>query len=157
MSAQVNLNVFFAPNDLNIIVDRPESVGYDRTTEYGGGKLKLLSQGRKLSLDEDTDVKRKAFGRNEAIRLVLDGELVRLRCEAGASKPRPRFRWTSGDNPQEQTPLKDNRTEVVPARTGSHGGNVIGQHCRVHRSSKLQWQSVQLFCFQSNHLEPSRT
>lgn len=71
VSAQVRLNVFFAPKTLKISVNRPERpAGYDRTTDFKGGQLRLLSQGRKV-------------GRNEEIRLVLDGELVQLRCQAG--------------------------------------------------------------------------
>ena len=71
VSAHERLNVFFPPKSVRINVVRPERTrGHDRTMEYHGGRMKLLSQGRKA-------------GRNEEIKLVLDGEVVQLKCEAG--------------------------------------------------------------------------
>ena len=66
----VELDVFFPPKSLRILVGRPESEGtYDRTQEYEDRKH-LLSFNRKPVRDEN-------------IHLVLEGERVQLICEAG--------------------------------------------------------------------------
>ena len=87
-SSQVRLNVFFPPKSLEIIVERPESRvkegQYDRTTEYLGDKLKQLTQiPRHVNGFVDAPKRKSPASRNERIKLVIAGELVRLKCVAG--------------------------------------------------------------------------
>ena len=84
----MRLNVFFPPKSLEIIVERPESRvkegQYDRTTEYLGDKLKQLTQiPRHVNGFVDAPKRKSPASRNERIKLVIAGELVRLKCVAG--------------------------------------------------------------------------
>ena len=86
-SSQERLNVFFPPKNLEIIVERPESRvqdgQYDRTTEYIGDKLKQLTQSPRNINGLEVPRRTSPASRNERIRLVIAGELVRLKCVAG--------------------------------------------------------------------------
>ena len=153
--------MFFPPKTLEITVERPESRisegQYDRTTEYLGDKLKQLTQSPRNVNGIEAPQRTSPASRNEKIKLVLSGELVRLKCVAGnlpiqsellwkgiytkwvlltsrkcyvhftpssfflgISKPRPLFRWTSGNTFEDQHHLKDNRTEIYDEIP--HGG-----------------------------------
>ena len=69
------------------MVDRPQSgvkAGqYDRTTEYIGDKLKQLTQSPRSVNGFQMSQRKSPASRNERIRLVIAGELVRLKCVAG--------------------------------------------------------------------------
>ena len=84
--------MFFPPKTLDIVVERPESPikkgQYDRTTEYlKGDRLKLLTQSPRNVNGLETPTRRKSpASRNERIRLVIAGEMVRLKCIAGHYK-----------------------------------------------------------------------
>ena len=82
------LNVFFPPKTLEIIVERPESRikegQYDRTTEYIGDKLKQLTQSPRNVNGLEVPRRKSPASRNERIKLVIAGELVRLKCVAGS-------------------------------------------------------------------------
>ena len=125
---------------------RPDAEGtYDRTQEYEDRKLSLSFGGRKPT-------------RNEDIKLVLEGERVRLICEAGDSKPAPRFRWKFGRNMEDQKPLLGNRTNLVQRRR--HGG---ANSASVHEFVARPEDNGKVFsCFAankaiSNHQELSAT
>ncbi len=69
---RVQLRVFFPPESLAIEVERPEkNPGYDRTTDFA-----WITSSTSLSV-------RKKFRGDDSVRIVLAGELVRLRCQAG--------------------------------------------------------------------------
>ena len=72
--SRVQLRVFFPPQTLEIEVERPEkNPGYDRTTDYA-----WMTSSTSLS------IRKKILGRgDDSVRIVLAGELVRLRCKAG--------------------------------------------------------------------------
>ena len=64
---RIHYRVFFPPKSLAIVVDRPDKgTGYDRTIDFQDG----LASNARIRHKED-------------VRIVLAGELVRLRCEAG--------------------------------------------------------------------------
>ena len=71
--SRVQLRVFFPPQSLEIEVERPEKTGYDRTTDYAW-----------ITSSSSLSVRTKLLGRgDDSVRIVLAGELVRLRCKAG--------------------------------------------------------------------------
>ena len=76
--SRVQLRVFFPPQALEIEVERPEmNPGYDRTTDYA-----WMTSSTSLS------IRKKFLGRgDDSVRIVLAGELVRLRCKAGETFP----------------------------------------------------------------------
>ena len=69
-------------------MERPESRisegQYDRTTEYLGDKLKQLTQSPRNVNGLEAPRRKSPASRNERIKLVISGELVRLKCIAGS-------------------------------------------------------------------------
>ena len=65
---RIHYRVFFPPKSLSIVIDRPDKgSGYDRTIDFEAVLASNAIRNRKL----------------EDIRIVVAGELVRIRCEAG--------------------------------------------------------------------------
>ena len=71
---RVQLRVFFPPQTVEIEVERPEkNPGYDRTTDFAW-----------ITSSASPSVRKKFLSRgDDSVRIVLAGELVRLRCIAG--------------------------------------------------------------------------
>lgn len=61
----IHYRVFFPPQSLSIVVDRPDKgSGYDRTIDF-------------------EDIASNSRMHQDLIRMAVEGELVRLRCQAG--------------------------------------------------------------------------
>ena len=93
-ATNIRFDVFFAPRNLDIKLERPEANPdqWDRTETFG----------------------KTAKFADDSFRIVIAGELIRLVCEADSSKPRPELRWLEDGLRRDA-----NRTEFAPA---AHGG-----------------------------------
>ena len=95
----IRFGVFFAPKSLRIELERPEGKAshdqWDRTATFKASKK----------------------FKDDSYRIVTAGELIRLVCVSGSSKPRPLLHWTDNGLRKEA-----NRTEFRPAE---HGGEEL--------------------------------